>query len=237
LPDLERRRTVAVLAGLLLPAISLAAVWALTDPLAPWPGIPPGRERRAAIAIRDRVPPFQKWGSRAFTATQLERFYAEAAYFTEAGDRRGCQEAFIASLRSLLSRYDAVDVFLLAHGNRYVLWCDQLEPNLLAKLRLVYNTGCGNADQDRQWLDLGARTYIGHPGISESPVFYFFFLRRWLRGVEAGEALAEANEHLRRVLLGTADLSGCRPYCEQVFEGSRALLAGDRAASIAGFRP
>ncbi len=36
---------------------------------------PPGKELRAALAVRDNVTPFQKWGSALFTQRYLKRYY------------------------------------------------------------------------------------------------------------------------------------------------------------------
>src|SRR5262245_50830602 len=59
-----------------------AAVVALPDvPLRA--RVPPGKERRAAVAIRDDVTPFQKWGSREFTLPYVRGHYAGAWYITQ----------------------------------------------------------------------------------------------------------------------------------------------------------
>ena len=65
----------AVAVAVLLAGLAYGAVTALTERVCPDTGVPPGRERRAALAIRDNVTPFQKWGSRQFTAPYLERYY------------------------------------------------------------------------------------------------------------------------------------------------------------------
>ena len=52
----------------------------------------------------------------------------------------------------------------------------------------------------------GADVYVGHSGRSESPVFYVYFLRRWLRGVPIADAVAASNENTRTVLATTGGL-------------------------------
>ena len=40
-----------------------------------------------------------------------------------------------------------VDLFLLAHSNKFIVWVAELPPARRAHLRLVYNTGCGDLPQ------------------------------------------------------------------------------------------
>ena len=154
--------------------------------------VPPDRERRAALAIRDHVTPFQQWGSEVFTRRYLSRYYDASWYFTQAckGDLK---EEFIACLNNALERYPQVDLFLLAHKNSYVEWVAQLTPERRQRLRLVYNTGCHNQEQGPQWLELGAKAYVGHRGTTWSPFFYFFFLRRWILGSNVDCAVDESS--------------------------------------------
>ena len=86
-----------------------------------------------------------------------------------------------------------MDLYLLAHHNHYVNWVAQVPAAARSHLRLVYNTGCRDVRQGPRWLNLGARAYVGHPGESASPVFYFFFLRRWTRGYSLGEAVERSQ--------------------------------------------
>ncbi len=147
----------------------------------------------AAISIRDDVIPFQKMGSRLFTVPYLQQNYDHFAYYTQyrKDDKK---DSFVDSLYLFLNKYDSVDVYLLAHANYYFSWIDTFPRKLLSKIRMVYNTGCGNADQSYIWLSLGVSSYIGHPGIkSQSPVFYFFFLRRLTAYNDIKKAVDEAN--------------------------------------------
>lgn len=82
-------------------------------------------ERRAALAIRDNVTPFQKWGSRQFTWSCLNAGYDAVWYFTQtAAD--SSREAFLAQLEQALECYPAVDLYLLAHHNNYADWVAQV---------------------------------------------------------------------------------------------------------------
>lgn len=151
----------------------------------------------AALAIRDNVIPFQKFGSRLFTVPYLDKAYGEVVYLTEF-ERNAKKSAFIENLSRLLGEYDQVDLYLLAHANDYYLWVAQIDGALRKKLRLVYNTGCSGASQGDTWLQLGARSYVSHASAeSLSPVFYFFFLRRWCAGSTLSEATHEANINLK----------------------------------------
>jgi hypothetical protein len=161
--------------------------------------VPPGKELRAALAIRDNVTPFQKWGSEVFTLRYLKRYYGGAWYFTQS--KKGDLETEITScLDNALEHYPHVDLFLLAHTNEYIKWVARLPEERRQRLRLVYNTGCYNQSQGLTWLELGAKAYVGHPGESWSSVFYYFFLRHWTRGGTI-QAAMDASNHLTETTL------------------------------------
>ena len=108
--------------------------------------VPPGKEFRAALAIRDNVTPFQKWGSEVFTLRYLKRYYGGAWYFTQS--KKGDLEKEITScLDNALEHYSHVDLYLLAHTNEYIQWVARLPEERRQRLRLVYNTGCYNQSQ------------------------------------------------------------------------------------------
>lgn len=145
----------------------------------------------AAIAWRDRVVPFQMWGTKLFAVQALEGGYDEVHYLESDHFE---VTPFARKLRDLLERHEQVDVFLLSHGNRLVELLRLLDLEQAGRIRLVYSTGCGNADQGPAWLELGADAYVGHPRIhSVSPLFAFYFIRRWVRGWRLAEAVEEAN--------------------------------------------
>lgn len=193
------RRRLALVATPVLVAGALAVVVALGDRPVPLRR-EPGPRTRAAVALRDHVIPFQKWGTKLFTVPHLEESYDHVAYLTQSapGDKR---DDVVAALEQALTRFDDVDLFLLAHGNRFVEWVEAIDPALRARLRLVYNTGCGGARQAEEWLAVGADVYVGHPAIqSISPAFYLFFLRRWTRGWPLVESVEAANRAAARRL-------------------------------------
>lgn len=184
--------------ALVLLALAFTATWWLTD--GPLRSEPVGNARVAAVALRDHVIPFQKFGTKLFTVPTLGAYYTDLTYLTQ--DFRGDQhDGLIAAIETAAATHDAVDLWILAHGNHFVYWLDELSPEARAKLRLVYNTGCANAYQAEQWHRLGAKTYVGHPGrTSVSPIFYVFFARRWVRGWTVAEAVADANAQTNRRL-------------------------------------
>jgi len=155
---------------------------------------------RAAVAIRDHVVPFQKWGTKLFTVPHLEDGYDRVYYLTQ--DGYGDKRVELAkAVEDALRHHDQVDIFLLAHGNRFIDWIAEVDPVLRDKIRLVYNTGCAGANQGAMWLSAGADAYVGHPAVhSLSPAFYFYFLRRWVRGYPLADAVAEANRAAARRL-------------------------------------
>jgi hypothetical protein len=195
--------------------------------------VPPGREHRAALAIRDDVTTFQKWGTEMFTRQYLRRYYAAAWYFTQA--QKGDQEAeFVACLDRALERYPQVDLFLLAHTNRYVKWVAGLPEERRRHLRFVYNTGCHNEAQNARWLEVGAEAYVGHPGVTWSPVFYYFFLRRWTRGSAINEAVEVSNRHMERVLKAWEWISWGRWDAAALIRETTASCYGDGQLRLVG---
>jgi hypothetical protein len=161
--------------------------------------VPAGKELRAALAIRDNVTPFQKWGSEVFTLRYLKRYYGGAWYFTQS--KKGDLEQEITScLNNALEHYPHVDLYLLAHTNEYINWVAGLPEERRQRLRLVYNTGCYNQSQGPKWLELGAKAYVGHPGESWSSLFYYFFLRHWTRRGTIHEAVDASNHLTERTL-------------------------------------
>ena len=102
---------------------------------------------------------------------------------------------------------------------------------LRRKLRLVYNTGCRDLSQKDEWLGLGARAYVGHVGLSESPVFYVYFLRRWLRGATLDDAIARSNARTEAFL--GAGLEGLLSDSTATIAGTHAARAGDGTMTIA----
>lgn len=189
------KKRYAAMIALALPCLAyVLVVAAVGDGVYADTRVPPGRELRAALAIRDNVTPFQKWGTRTFTLEYLKRYYGGAWYFTQRKEG-ALKEEFTACLDQALQDYAVVDLYLLAHTNEYVKWVSELPAERRQRLRFVYNTGCHNLPQGQEWMGLGAKTYIGHPGVSSSSVFYYFFLRDWLRGGTLQEAMDASNRN------------------------------------------
>ncbi|MCB9639431.1 MAG: hypothetical protein H6727_11115 [Myxococcales bacterium] len=189
------------------------------------PAPSPSRKLRAALAIRDHVIPFQKWGTRQFTWPYLKKYYDQAWYFTHTRNNKD-KAAFIARLEEALDRYEAVDLFFLAHGNHYYQWLSHIPRQKRKRLRLVYNTGCKDLWQGRYWLALGAKAYIGHPGVSASPLFYVYFLRRWTLGQRLNELLGPSNAAMRRVLHLASPVLPAPLTPEKVYLDSKAFCYG-----------
>src|SRR5262249_45917323 len=132
--------------AVLLACLAYGVLVALTERVFWYTDAPLGKERRAALAIRDNVSPFQKWGSKQFTTPYLDKYYDAAWYFTQThqGD---CKETFLSTLDTALQRHPEVDLFLLAHSNQYIAWVRDLPPERRSHIRLVYNTGCRDSRQ------------------------------------------------------------------------------------------
>jgi len=188
--------------------------------------VAPGKELRAALAIRDNVTPFQKWGSEVFTLRYLKRYYGGAWYFTQS--KKGDLEKETTScLDRALERYPCVDIYLLAHTNEYVEWVARLPAERRQRLRLVYNTGCHNNSQGPKWLKLGAKAYVGHPGESWSSVFYYLFLRHWTRTGTVQEAVDGSNHRMETTLKEWEAITFGHWTAASVMENSEASCYGD----------
>ncbi len=147
-----------------------------------------------AIAIRDNVIPFQKFGTRLYTYPYLNACYGNVVYLTEYRKDEQHSE-FVNRLNDLLDHNSCVDIYLLAHANAYYKWVAELDSIKRKKIRMVYNSGCSGAGQSEIWLHLGAKSYVAHKGReSISPVFYFYFLRRWCAGYTLHDAVDMANK-------------------------------------------
>ncbi len=223
----HRRKHCALLISLVMPCLAYVSIVLLTgDRLFPLSQMAPGREYRAALAIRDNVIPFFKWGTLLFTRRYLQKYYDESWYFTQAARDDG-KEAFIAVLEEALETHPVVDLFLLAHSNNYIKWVQPLPEDLRRRIRFVYNTGCRNKGQSDAWLALGADTYIGHPGESQSPFFYFFLLRHWTRGESLGKALEIGNRGMEAKFRLLDWASGGRYTAEEAMKESKASCTGN----------
>jgi hypothetical protein len=198
--------------------------------------VPAGKGLRAALAIRDNVTPFQKWGSEVFTLRYLKRYYGGAWYFTQS--KKGDLEQEITScLDDALEHYLYVDLYLLAHANEYIQWVARLPEERRRRLRLVYNTGCHNQTQGPKWLELGAKAYVGHPGESWSSVFYYFFLRHWTRRGTVQEAMDASNRRTETTLKEWEVVTFGHWQAASLMKGSLASCYGDAQLRLEGQAP
>lgn len=227
------RRRPATLVALALPCMAYAVVALLTERPFALGVATANREQRAAVAIRDNVTPFQKWGSKQFTVPYLERSYAASWYVTQARTDDG-KAAFLSALGTALERYAEVDLYLLAHSNVFINWVAELPADRRARLRLVYNTGCRDVGQGPAWLALGAKAYVGHPGVSASPVFYTYFLRRWTRGGMLADAVREGNREMASALARLEVATAGQVNAAALVRESEASAHGDDRITFAG---
>jgi hypothetical protein len=154
-----------------------------------WP--PPAEGCRMAIGYRDNVPIEQQVGSWAWTLPWLLVGYDEVELFTATAsdDKRA---AWSQSLDDAAADRCEVDLFIFAHGNDYASWIEGVSRR--PALRLVYDTGAGDARQGPRWIDAGARAFVGHPGGNIAPVWFAFFLPEWMIGETVDDATAIAND-------------------------------------------
>ncbi len=164
----------------------------------------PGQSKReysaAAIAVRDDVAAYQKTATKLFTKPYLNKLYDDFIYLEEKNPEEQ-EMKFTSGLTRLLRQYDSVDIYLLAHGNSMISWVYKIDSQLRRKIRLVYNCGCNNARQYKDWAGLGVKYYLGHSGAkSLSPIFFYFFIRRRADGRSLDKSIAAANRHTRLLL-------------------------------------
>ncbi len=227
----------ALVIALALPCLAfIAVISTVGDGIFLKTGVPPGKEFRAALAIRDNVTPFQKWGTEVFTRRYLTRYYGGAWYFTQS-KKGDLEKEFMACLDTALQKYPQVDLLLLAHTNEYIKWAEQIPEDRRRHLRLVYNTGCHNLPQGEQWLKLGAKAYIGHPGVSSSSVFYYFFLRLWTRGEDLKSAMEASNRLMEKSFRLFERFSKKWGDASALMNESRASGFGDMALRVEARRP
>lgn len=203
----------------------LALVVMLGDrPLSRQPGYgaPAGR---AALVYRDRENAFFQWGTRIYTEPLLARHYAEVVYITER--ERADRGRLFEAAGAMLSAYAAVDVFLAVHGERALRRGFGRLANR-ERLRLVYSTGCADARYGDAWIALGADAFVGHDGrMSVSPLFYVYFLRRWIEGHSLADAVQQANAQMKNRLWWGGWLVGGSTLGEALVSQTRARIVGD----------
>ena len=183
-----------MLAGIVVLSIGACAAAARLPNVKKHPGT-------AAVAIRDHVPGYQKFFTAQYTQPRLEAAYERAWYFT-ASPSQPKHEEFVAALDEATRGFQTVDVFLLAHGNRYIDWVAELPPAQRARVRLVYDTGGGSAHNGPHWRELGVQAFVGHGGGNIAPLFYVYFLPQWLRDVPLMTAVDDANKQTKAWLDG-----------------------------------
>ena len=171
------RLAVVVVASVVL---AVLAAW--------WP--PPDVGCRAAIGYRDNVPLEQQLGTWAWTLPWLVVAYDELEIVTATrnNDKR---EALIEALADAADDGCEVDLYFFAHHGNFVSWIEQA--SRVPKLRLVYDTGAGDARQGPRWIESGAGAFVGHPGGNIAPVFFGFFLPDWIQGENVDDAVHTAN--------------------------------------------
>lgn len=194
----------------------------------------PQRGRRVAIAIRDHTSPYLQWGTMLFSLPALRKAYHKVHYFNQRHDNDQ-KEHIIHTIKRSLQTHPEVDLFLLAHGNkRFLGWVRvHIERDLTSRLRLVYNAGCGGREQGPEWKMLGTETYVGHGGgVSVSPIFFFYFLRRWSKGYKLDLAIHEANWYTRNHLLLVGRFSFGLLNGPTMWEHTQATYLGNPNLSI-----
>lgn len=184
------------------------------------------KKNRCVIAIRDNVIPFQKFGTRLFTEPYLNSAYDKVYYFTQY-DNDDKKDSFILALNEALDNYRTVDIFLLAHGNAFYEWIRDIDTVKVKRIRMVYNTGCSGILQSEYWLQSGVGSYISHKGpVSFSPVFYFYFLRRYISGNSIDEVVDESNIKTENSINRFGWLSKDPGFVNTMITDTRAEIAG-----------
>lgn len=209
----------------------------------------------AAFAIIDNGKAPTRWFTRNFIEPMLESYEQYVVYEPYnwgspcSFDNLACfanklrkysknETIFYEKFIEILKNKEAVDLFILSHGNN---WQRSLSKNipayLMMKIRLVYNAGCGDGDQGPDWLDSGVSAYIGHGLDSCSPVFLSHFKTYWWQGLPLGEAVAKANaatvKELGHPLVSQICLKGIKgSYPAKLIKDTQARIYGDPMITI-----
>lgn len=152
-----------------------------------------------AIAYRDDVPIEQKLGSWAYAYPWLAAGYDDVVTITGDASDDGRSE-FVDALDDAAVDGCEVDLWFMVLGDDMTSWVSKAK-NVPA-LGLVYDTGGGSLRYAQRWLELGARSFVGHPGGNLAPVFFTFFLPGVVRGVPLDENVAAANAKTKVILDG-----------------------------------
>lgn len=206
-----------------------------------------GAPKRAAVALRDPVHPLETLGTWGFMLPLLESVYDEVHPITQAYDPDPPQndsrfpsilrptlnrkEEFLTALRGSLERCDAVDIFIVSHTNHTYRWLSDIDPELRAKIRLVYNSGCRCGNQKDEWMKLGVRTYVAHPVAASHAHFFVGFVRRWAAGMTAAEAASPAAERSDRFFWVLDKLLGASLQRERWLK-SHPVITGDPNVAV-----
>lgn len=136
-------------------------------------------------------------------------------------------ERFLEDLVRELRLREAVDIFVLAHSNSYYELIARVPAELRPRIRLVYNTGCGDWSDADRWSRLGVGSYVGHEGTSCSPVFMDGFLEAWNRGRTLEESVDFGNDLAESFILESAFGGFCPGATrEEAREATRASFVG-----------
>lgn len=195
------RRNLKTIIAVLITCLSLTGAYLLVIITADYPVVAgthgeKNRKKRAAIMISDKKNGYDKLYVKMCNYPYLQKYYHDFMYLGQhRKNNREKQRALLDTIASFLEKHEKVDLYFMSHGWRYHKILKYLPYELTSKIRLVYNTGCGSAIYHRQWLALGADTYISHVGKrSASPIFYTYFFRRWVAEWEVDKATKESNK-------------------------------------------
>src|SRR5437868_1728633 len=100
----SRTNVARMVTGLLVAAIALFIMKGLERPFWRFQSVA-NKHRRAAVAIRDHVPAFLKWGTKVYTLPYLEKYYGQVYYITQFPEQDNHAE-FISNLTSALTGYE-----------------------------------------------------------------------------------------------------------------------------------
>lgn len=156
----------------------------------------------------------EKLGTLAVT-NNLGRIYDHIDVLSGADATR---EVLFAQIRKRGAKRD-VDVVILGSGA--ITEQDVRAAGPFLRLRLVFMMAAHSASMQGAWLDVGARTFMGHEDVNRLSGFYFpRFLRRWSEGASARTAAADAY----RFSEATGALLA--PYTKEDEHQSEPVLAG-----------
>lgn len=149
---------------------------------------------------------------------------------------------FKARIEKALREKQAIDIYAFGHGsNSKFEFLKELPLELRKRIRLVYDAGCEDATLGPELIRQGVGAFVGHRGMSVSPLFTPAFVSSWLRGDSVEEAMNLGNEKASQRLsrmgkvvdLAYFSVMGRLPLLQSAYEAAAQVAAEYTQGTVA----